>query len=214
MKSQNRERQPATVGTGFLGNQKGCGPRNKGPRSDFSLAPSPLPALGAPAGSRGGEVRGGSPDFRGSPAAAGARADLPVGAQCLQEAPGPPLPRSSFCERKGDPQTERSRNRRSPNVPQRHDLRPPPQKPPASPRQSGSRHLQLQEGDLRVAGVAAGHPDYKRAATPRPRIRTIAPSSRPGTSASGIHRRPAAAAPADWLRKSPGVWGRERRRSQ
>lgn len=28
-------------------------------------------------------------------------------------------------------------DRRSPNVPQRHDLRPPPQKPPASARQTG-----------------------------------------------------------------------------
>ena len=94
-------------------------------------------------------------------------------AQRLQEAPGPPFPSELLprkeggppnrsCLRKSREQTVLCSDRRSPNVPQRHDLRPPPQKPPASPRQSGSRHLQLQEGDLRVSGVAAGYPDYKR----------------------------------------------------
>lgn len=64
--------------------------------------------------------------------------------------------------RKSQEQPVLCSERRSPNVPQRHDLRPPPQKPPASARQSRSRHLQLQEGDLRAPGVAAGHPDDKR----------------------------------------------------
>ena len=148
-------------------------PRNSGATERPLPGPSPHPAPWSPRRLSGKEVRGGSPDVRGSPAAAGARADVPVGAQRLQEAPGPPFPSELLPRKEGGPpnrsslrksreQTVLCSDRRSPNVPQRHDLRPPPQKPPASPRQSGSRHLQLQEGDLRVSGVAAGYPDYKR----------------------------------------------------
>lgn len=215
MKFQNRERQPATNWHWFLGNQKGCGPLGTaGPRSDPSLAPAPSPhSEPPPARGEGGKRRlSGCPRVtRGGRGSSGPsrRSSVPARSPGDSASLGAPSAKG-----RGTPKQELSK--KTGGVPTFHrgttsDLHPRNLRPALDSLGRGTSNCkrvtsESQEWQLDTQTTSG--------ATPRPPIRTVAPLQQARYLSIRDPPRPAAAAPADWLRKSAGVWGRERRRSQ
>lgn len=230
MKSPTRERKlQKELAPGFFGARKRCGPMGTAwPRSDPPpTSPQPPPRTPGAPPARMKEGGGGSPGARGSPATARARADPPVGAQRLPGAPAARRPQfpSELLPRKG---ADYKKGERPASMLRRvgpqHSTKARPPTSDLHPRNLGAvldglgrctsscRTLtsETQEWRLATQPTSCATPQHRNRRTqfPLPQAGYLSVRDPPRPIAA------AAAAPADWLRKSAGSRGRGRRGNQ